>query len=498
MNLERSATHSLHRTAKGHEAAGSIAQHGRDAADAGAGGFLSVLAAVDAAEASGPLDATTELASLPLPVDLSAPSAAAQLGQPDSSQLLPDVGWQVDTAALLAHLNRSAQWAPAPSVSPTPDQDGQVSSVGTGGSSAKAMSALISNLPADVTPPGLPTAGTVLATTPVDAANASAPVPLQARSPIREAFDSAATPSVPGREAAAPDAPPPVMAGAVHRSGVLPVAAENKAVGASGDVAVLNGAGAAADDTKGARWEAAQALLPHPANEAAKPAGTSVGAAQTANETKARQALGGSELLAQATAAPSAPALASVADDATRKTERMISKATESHRGAGGEGQWGPYALVSGRTVEASSAAQSGALPTPEMMVAEQVSYWISGKVQNAELRLDVFGREPVDVSISMKGNEAQVEFRTDQPEVRQVLEGALGHLKTLLKDEGLSLAGVFVGSSGQQREGANPSPRQPGDSAARRARVEVSETVTSIKPSGARPLAGQSVDLFV
>ena len=130
--------------------------------------------------------------------------------------------------------------------------------------------------------------------------------------------------------------------------------------------------------------------------------------------------------------------------------------------------------------------------------MAEQVSYWISGKVQNAELRLDVFGREPVDVSISMKGNEAQVEFRTDQPEVRQVLEGALGQLKTLLKDEGLSLAGVFVGSSGQQREGANPSPRQPGDAAARRARVEVSETVTSVKPSGTRPLAGRSVDLFV
>ena len=109
-----------------------------------------------------------------------------------------------------------------------------------------------------------------------------------------------------------------------------------------------------------------------------------------------------------------------------------------------------------------------------------------------------MFGREPVDVSISMKGNEAQVEFRTDQPEVRQVLEGALGHLKTLLKDEGLSLAGVFVGSSGQQREGANPSARQPGEPAVRRARVEVSEIVTTVKPSGTRPLAGRSVDLFV
>ena len=239
---------------------------------------------------------------------------------------------------------------------------------------------------------------------------------------------------------------------------------ESKAALGSDDAVPLKGAGAAADDTKGARWEAAQALLPPQANEAAKPAVASVGAGQTANESKARQALGGGEALAQVTAVPSAPALASVADDATRKAERVISKTTELHRGAG-EAQWGPYAQLSGRTVEASSGAQSSALPTPEMMVAEQVSYWISGKVQNAELRLDVFGREPVDVSISMKGNEAQVEFRTDQPEVRQVLEGALGHLKTLLKDEGLSLAGAFVGSSGQQREGPNPSPRRPGES---------------------------------
>jgi flagellar hook-length control protein FliK len=431
-------------------------------------------------------------------VDLSALPAGAQLGKPDSSQLLPDVGWQVDTATLLAHLNRSAQWAPPSSVAPTPDQDALVSSVGAGGTSAKAVSALVSSLPADVSTPGLPTAGAALVTASLDVANSGAAVPLQVRSPMREAFDSPLTQSVAGREAPAPDVPPAATAGAAHRPGVLPIPTENRAALASGDAVPVNGSGVAADDTKGTRWETAQALLQHPASEVAKPAGASVGAAQTASETKARQALGGGEALAQATVAPSAPALASVADDATRKSERVISKATEPHRGAGGEGQWGPYALVSGRTVEATSAAQSSALPTPEMMVAEQVSYWISGKVQNAELRLDVFGREPVDVSISMKGNEAQVEFRTDQPEVRQVLEGALGQLKTLLKDEGLSLAGVFVGSSGQQREGANPSPRQPGDAAARRARVEVSETVTSVKPSGARPLAGRSVDLFV
>ena len=207
------------------------------------------------------------------------------------------------------------------------------------------------------------------------------------------------------------------------------------------------------------------------------------------------------DVAAQAIAGPSASVLMGVSEGPIRKTDRATGKPTESFAGSAGEGHWGAYALGSGRPVEASAAAQNGALHTTEMMVAEQVSYWIAGKVQNAELRLDVFGRTPVEVSISMQGSEAQVEFRTDQPEIRQVLEGAMAHLKDLLKDEGLSLAGVFVGASGQRRGDAQHSPGQSGEfgeSGARQARVEVPLVNATGLTSAQRPVTGRTVDLFV
>lgn len=220
--------------------------------------------------------------------------------------------------------------------------------------------------------------------------------------------------------------------------------------------------------------------------------------AHAAHDTKAMQNLVESDLIAPVSVGLNAAVFSGVSEGVNRSADRAAAKSADVHRGASGEGLWSPAGLVSSRPVEAPTAAQGGALPTPEMMVAEQVSYWISGKVQNAELRLDVFGRQPVDVSISMNGSEAQVEFRTDQPEVRQVLEGAVAHLKDLLKEEGLSLAGVFVGSSGQQRQGGQASAGPPSEASLRQARVEVAQTTVSPRPANGHPTAGRSVDLFV
>lgn len=83
--------------------------------------------------------------------------------------------------------------------------------------------------------------------------------------------------------------------------------------------------------------------------------------------------------------------------------------------------------------------------------VAQKVHYWITRGVQNAELQLDAFGGGAVDISISMQGNEAQVEFRSDQPEARRMLQDAMPQLRELLRSEGLELSGGFVGTSAQQ-----------------------------------------------
>lgn len=438
MNLDRSTTQGLPRVGKGHAGGGPIGQHGWDgAAGAGGTGFLSVLATLDATDVMGPLDAATAPVSLPGGADSLPLAIAVEPALPDGTQVMPDAGWQVDTAALLAHLSQSAQWAPS-----------------AGGADAPLNSA-------PVTRP--------------DEAGPSAPLTSE------------------------------LATVAVNRSGAPGVPQHDRTAMSLGDgvqLGVPSMAPVAVDDTKAVRWESAQGLTqgltPHAEVDVAKPAVAPGGFAQTATDTKARQALVGPEVAAQAVAGQSATVLTAVPEGLARKTDRIGGRSTESHTGSTVAGHWGAYALVSGRPVEASSATQHGTLPTPEMMVAEQVSYWIAGRVQNAELRLDVFGRTPVEVSISMQGNEAQVEFRTDQPEVRQVLEGAVAHLKDLLKDEGLSLAGVFVGSSGQRRQDAQPSPGQSGESGMRQARVEVPLATATGLSSGQRPVAGRSVDLFV
>ena len=64
-------------------------------------------------------------------------------------------------------------------------------------------------------------------------------------------------------------------------------------------------------------------------------------------------------------------------------------------------------------------------------------------------MKLEGVGGGPVEVSINMQGKEAQVVFRTDEIQTREMLEGATAQLKDMLQQQGVVLTGVFVGSSG-------------------------------------------------
>ena len=151
--------------------------------------------------------------------------------------------------------------------------------------------------------------------------------------------------------------------------------------------------------------------------------------------------------------------------------------------------------------VSAPDYSQSGAaapIAAPEMQVAEQVTYWVSQNVQNAELKLDGLGLSPVEVSISVQGKEAQISFRTDEAATRGVLEGASAHLKDLLQREGMVLTGVSVGTSGSgDSSGAERRARQ----AARQGVIAPLQVATvPIQDAGRRmgTVTGRSVDLFV
>jgi flagellar hook-length control protein FliK len=123
------------------------------------------------------------------------------------------------------------------------------------------------------------------------------------------------------------------------------------------------------------------------------------------------------------------------------------------------------------------------------------VSYWVTQGVQNAQLKLDGFGGTPVEVSISLKGDEAHIDFRTDQPEIRQILEGAVAQLKDLLTSEGLVLSGVSVGSSGQDGAGAQEQRNRPGT---RQATITTPDVAPTESRPRVNPSVGRAVDLFV
>jgi len=147
------------------------------------------------------------------------------------------------------------------------------------------------------------------------------------------------------------------------------------------------------------------------------------------------------------------------------------------------------------------STAMPGSLSTPESnpvtdaYVAEKVSYWISNDVKNAELTLDGIGEKPVEVTISMKGNEAHVAFRTDELQARNALENASLHLKEMLQREGLVLSGVTVGTSGGGDTGTQDRNSRQGG---RQSTVIVDQSIRNEERTGGRQVVGRALDLFV
>lgn len=131
----------------------------------------------------------------------------------------------------------------------------------------------------------------------------------------------------------------------------------------------------------------------------------------------------------------------------------------------------------------------------PEPALAETVSYWVSHGVQTAELTLEGFGDDPVEVSIMLNGDQAQIDFRTDQEEVRQALENASDQLKEMLSGEGVQLTGVSVGSSG--KGGSGGGTRQEHSTVQKFMRADATPT-TPVVTRSANPSVGRSLDLFV
>lgn len=183
-------------------------------------------------------------------------------------------------------------------------------------------------------------------------------------------------------------------------------------------------------------------------------------------------------------------------DGTLRQAERALAKFTTARASDNVDGVWGSQALFSGSPQGVEPANATEAMVAPELMVAEQVKYWISQDIQNAELKIDGFDGLPVDVSITLKGNEASVDFRTDQEGIREILQSTESHLKDVLAREGLVLSGVSIGASMQQ--GGRESPQGRGPESRRRIEASLADVPVVGNSRQVQVVAGKSVDVFV
>jgi len=187
--------------------------------------------------------------------------------------------------------------------------------------------------------------------------------------------------------------------------------------------------------------------------------------------------------------------MGSLAEMLTGSRERPGTKSNSSSTGSSMESMFGSALPAAGAAGSDYKIAEAAAI-VPETALAETVSYWVSHDVQNAELTLDGFGDDPVQVSISIQGEQAQIDFRCDQPEVRQALESATAELKELLSNQGLNLSSVSVGSSGRDANPGDAPPRQRQDG--RKALFIKTQDPATIGLALGHAPVGRSLDIFV
>lgn len=269
--------------------------------------------------------------------------------------------------------------------------------------------------------------------------------------------------------------------------------------GALSDAAMASGAQRHSDFAKAIKPGAAQS--DNVLHEALKTAVLQAQAA--ADTTEAKELLAAHRAVAPATANASSPASTVIVDPATAELGNSLLKRGSSHESlsrsltsvsASGFSPWSD-GMAAGTSHGASAVYAPGALkPAPEAAMAQKVHYWVTRGVQSAELQLDAFAGGSVDVSIAVKGDQAVVEFRTDQPEARRMLTDTMPQLKELLAGEGLMLSGGFVGGSAHHGSGApaRESPK-PG---AREGVVQVDDS-PRVQQGPAGRKAG-AIDLFV
>lgn len=127
-----------------------------------------------------------------------------------------------------------------------------------------------------------------------------------------------------------------------------------------------------------------------------------------------------------------------------------------------------PSATVNDTTAPADSSgfamSLGEALGDAYESLGAQVSLWAAAQTKRASVRLDVGGSDALEVDVSLDGGKAQLNFRTDDAQVRDAIKAqAPTVLADLLARAGIALDSVSVGGQGAGQAGGQAADGRPG-----------------------------------
>lgn len=179
-----------------------------------------------------------------------------------------------------------------------------------------------------------------------------------------------------------------------------------------------------------------------------------------------------------------------------------VTSAARSSEGALDQGLWSQSGETMSAPRESASVDSTAGMPDPgqfaaEEQLAEQVTYWVNQKTQNAELTLHRDG-QAVEVSVSLSGQEAHVTFLCDQEQTRELLDRSMAQLSDMLRGEGLVLSGMSVGTSADRNSGGAGTEQPRGREEGRKTQVTAATSAVAAPSQRGGRVGEGAVDIFV
>lgn len=193
-------------------------------------------------------------------------------------------------------------------------------------------------------------------------------------------------------------------------------------------------------------------------------------------------------------------------------TASAVNPASHASAGAsadGGAGQPGPGGDTSSPAPVDKPTSETDTASALDLRTGDDPAVdggtWNTHGLRHASLRVGEKGEEAIDIRLSLAGDALNVDFRTDQADIRASLQQHAGDsLSDLLQRSGIQLGDVSVGAQHPgQDQGQNPSgqPPAPDVRGTPASRTDATGSATQDMPRApARPRSDGSrpVDLFV